>query len=46
MSGKNKGGREARKPVQEQNKKTKGQTPDPRSSLDAINQVGSRSGKR
>jgi hypothetical protein len=27
MSGKNKGGRETRKPKQEQNKKTKGQTP-------------------
>ena len=29
MSGKNKGGRETRKPKQEQNKKTKGQTPSP-----------------
>ena len=27
MSGKNKGGREARKPKQDQNKKPKGQTP-------------------
>jgi hypothetical protein len=27
MAGKNKGGREARKPKQEQNKKKKGQTP-------------------
>ena len=27
MSGKNKGGRETRKPKQDQNKKTKGQTP-------------------
>lgn len=29
MAGKNKGGREARKPKQEQNKKQKGQTPPP-----------------
>lgn len=29
MSGKNKGGREARKPKQEHNKKAKGQTPSP-----------------
>lgn len=29
MSGKNKGGREARKPKQDQNKKVKGQTPPP-----------------
>ena len=29
MSGKNKGGRETRKPKQEQNKKAKGQTPSP-----------------
>lgn len=29
MGGKNKGGREARKPKQEQNKKVKGQTPPP-----------------
>lgn len=29
MSGKNKGGREVRKPKQEQNKKSKGQTPPP-----------------
>jgi hypothetical protein len=29
MAGKNKGGREARKPKQDQNKKTTGQTPDP-----------------
>lgn len=30
MAGKNKGGREARKPKQDQNKKEKGQTPPPR----------------
>lgn len=30
MAGKNKGGREARKPKQDQNKKPKGQTPPPR----------------
>jgi len=30
MAGKNKGGREARKPKQDQNKKSKGQTPAPR----------------
>jgi len=29
MAGKNKGGRETRKPKQEQNKKSKGQTPPP-----------------
>ena len=29
MAGKNKGGREARKPKQEHNKKVKGQTPSP-----------------
>jgi hypothetical protein len=29
MSGKNKGGREVRKPKQDQNKKQKGQTPSP-----------------
>lgn len=29
MAGKNKGGRETRKPKQDQNKKTKGQTPPP-----------------
>jgi hypothetical protein len=45
MSGKNKGGREARKPVQEQNKKAKGQTPTARTALDAINHVVSRAGK-
>jgi hypothetical protein len=38
MSGKNKGGREARKPKQEQNKKQTGQTPAPTApALDAIN---------
>ena len=30
MGGKNKGGREVRKPKQEQSKKVKGQTPPPR----------------
>ena len=45
MSGKNKGGRESRKPVQDQNKKSKGQTPQPRSALDAINSSGAKSGK-
>lgn len=45
MSGKNKGGREARKPTQDQNKKSKGQTPQPRSALDAINHAGARGGK-
>ncbi|MCW2670756.1 MAG: hypothetical protein QOD70_3157 [Frankiales bacterium] len=30
MSNKNKSGREARKPVQDKNKKSKGQTPPPR----------------
>jgi hypothetical protein len=29
MAGKNKGGREARKPKQDQNKRVKGQTPSP-----------------
>jgi hypothetical protein len=41
MAGKNKGGRETRKPKQEQNKKHKGQTPAPTSpSLDVINAAG------
>lgn len=42
MAGKNKGGREARKPKQEQNKKSKGQTPSPTTSpsLDAMNNAG------
>ena len=39
MAGKNKGGREARKPKAEQNKKPSGQTPHPTSNaLDAIKQ--------
>ena len=42
MSGKNKGGREAKKPTQDQNKKSKGQTPQARSALDAINHPVSR----
>jgi hypothetical protein len=36
MAGKNKGGREARKPKQEQNKKKKGQTPSPTSVAGAV----------
>ena len=36
MAGKNKGGREAKKPKQDQNKKQKGQTPPTRSVLDAL----------
>jgi len=36
MVSKNKGGREAKKPKQEQNKKQKGQTPPSTSALDAI----------
>lgn len=36
MASKNKGGRETRKPKQDQNKKTKGQTPVPTSAVDAI----------
>ena len=44
VGGKQKGGREARKPKQDKNKKAKGQTPPPRSAtLDAINQAGSSS---
>ncbi len=41
MAGKNKGGRESRKPKQDKNKKHKGQTPLPRSStaIDVINHV-------
>jgi len=40
MAGKNKGGREARKPKQDKNKKAKGQTPAPRSpTLDGINRT-------
>jgi hypothetical protein len=38
MAGKNKGGRETRKPKAEQNKKPSGQTPSPTSALDAIKQ--------
>ena len=38
MAGKDKGGREARKPKQEQNKKQKGQSPTPADrAVDAIN---------
>lgn len=38
MAGKNKGGREMRKPKQDKNKKPAGQTPAPRSSaVDVIN---------
>jgi hypothetical protein len=36
MAGKNKGGREAKKPKQDQNKKQKGQTPPVRSVLGVI----------
>jgi hypothetical protein len=36
MAGKNKGGREVKKPKQDQNKKQKGQTPSAPSALDAI----------
>lgn len=36
MGGKNKGGRESRKPKQEQNKKVKGQTPPPASVKAAV----------
>lgn len=35
MASKNKGGRETRKPKQEQNKKVKGQTPSPSGSVHA-----------
>jgi hypothetical protein len=43
MSGKNKGGREDRKPKQEQNKKHKGVAVPPQSStLDAVNHTGQR----
>ena len=43
MAGKNKGGREARKPKQEKNKKQKGQTPSPTDpAVAAINRPGSR----
>ena len=45
MAGKNKGGREARKPKQDQNKKTKGQTPSATGTgtapaIDRINHTG------
>ena len=41
MAGKNKGGREAKKPKQEQNKKAKGQTPSATSpAINAINHTG------
>jgi len=36
MAGKNKGGREAKKPKQDQNKKKKGQTPLPRTISDTL----------
>lgn len=36
MSGKNKGGRETRKPKQEHNKKSKGQTPSPGTVLGGV----------
>ena len=43
MSGKNKGGREDRKPKQEQNKKHKGVVVPPQSTaLDAVNHTGQR----
>lgn len=45
MGGKNKGGREARKPKQEQNKKVKGQTSPPRGVQAAV-QVQSAQGSR
>lgn len=46
MAGKNKGGREARKPKQAKNVKHKGQTPTPSSAaIDGMNQ-GSRSPKK
>jgi hypothetical protein len=44
MAGKNKGGREARKPKQEQNKKQKGQSPTPADS--AVNAINPPSGHR
>ena len=37
MAGKNKGGRETRKPKQDKNKKSAGQTPAPRSAVEVIN---------
>ncbi|MGB8650379.1 MAG: hypothetical protein WCD35_06920 [Mycobacteriales bacterium] len=41
MSSKNKGGREARKPKQEHNKKTSGQTPSPvAATFDAAHHTG------
>jgi hypothetical protein len=41
MAEKNRGGREARKPKADKNKKAKGQTPQPRSAtLDTINHTG------
>ena len=36
MAGTNKGGREARKPKQDQNKKQKGQTPSPTGVAEAV----------
>jgi len=43
MAGKNKGGRETRKPKQEQNKKQKGQTPRPTDP--AINVINHQDGR-
>lgn len=45
MSGKNKGGRETRKPKQEQNKKTKGQTPSTSGVAEAVKPMP-RAGRR
>ena len=44
MGGKNKGGREARKPKQDQNKKPKGQTPPPKDGT--VTPAPERSGSR
>jgi hypothetical protein len=46
MSGKNKQGRETRKPKADKNKKSKGQTPQPRSTaVDTINHTGAAQAK-
>jgi len=45
MSGKNKGGREARKPKQDKNKKAQGQTP-PEGGVASVVQAPVRSGRR
>lgn len=45
MAGKNKGGREAKKPKADNSKKVKGQTPSAAPAVDAISQKSRRAGQ-